>query len=121
MESDRPKALDPQDLARLLVAFEQAGDAEGMAGLYELEAVLDIGLGRTSRGRQAIRFFYQDVIAMGVKFELAAQRPALVLDCLALTSTRLPDGTVTAEVARWQPYGSWLWAIDQPSVAPGSA
>ena len=36
---------------------------------------------------------------------------------LALTSTRLPNGIVTAEVARKQSDGTWLWvdrsALDQ--------
>lgn len=37
---------------------------------------------------------------------------------LALTSTRLANGTVTVEVARRQPDGTWLWVIDQPNVTP---
>ena len=32
---------------------------------------------------------------------------------LALTATRLPDGAVTAEVARRQADGTWLWVIDK--------
>jgi len=36
---------------------------------------------------------------------------------LALTSTRLPDGTVTSEIARRQSDGTWLWVIDRYSVA----
>jgi hypothetical protein len=36
---------------------------------------------------------------------------------LALTSTRLPDGSVTAEIARRQGDGTWLWVIDQFSIA----
>ena len=36
---------------------------------------------------------------------------------LALTSTRLPDGNVTAEVARQQPDGTWLWIIDRYTIA----
>jgi hypothetical protein len=35
---------------------------------------------------------------------------------LALTSTRLPAGGATVEVARRQPDGSWRWVIDQPAV-----
>jgi len=35
---------------------------------------------------------------------------------LALTSTRLPGGGATAEVARRQPDGSWRWVIDQPAL-----
>lgn len=33
-EANRKPASDPQDLARLLVSRQQAGDAEGMAALY---------------------------------------------------------------------------------------
>ena len=45
------------------------------------------------------------------------QRPALICGDLALTSTRLPDGEVTSEVARRQADGTWLWVIDRSSVA----
>jgi uncharacterized protein (TIGR02246 family) len=110
-------ARDPQDLARALVARELAGDAEGMAELYEPDAVLNIGDGQLVRGRHAIRAFYADLIAAGRKFDLGQQQPAIISGELALTSTRLPNGRVTAEVARRQDDGSWRWAIDQPSVA----
>jgi uncharacterized protein (TIGR02246 family) len=109
---------DPQDLARQLVSREQAGDAEGMAVLYEPDAILDIGKGEVARGRDAIRAFYAELVATGRKFDLAAQREAIVNGDLALTSTRLPNGSVTAEVARRQSDGTWLWVIDQPSIAP---
>ncbi len=46
----------------------------------------------------------------------AAAAPALCHGDLALTSTRLAGGSATAEVARRQPDGSWLWIIDQPNV-----
>ena len=115
--SNKP-VRNPQDLARQLVSREQAGDADGMAVLYEPDAVLDIGNGEVVRGRDAIRRFYADLVASGQRFNLAAQREAIVNGDLALTSTRLPDGTVTAEVARRQGDGTWLWAIDQPSIAP---
>ena len=32
----------------------------------------------------------------------------------------LPDGTVTAEIARRQSDGTWLWVIDQFSISSGS-
>ena len=35
---------------------------------------------------------------------------------LGHTSTRLPGGGATVEVARRQPDGSWRWVIDQPAV-----
>jgi ketosteroid isomerase-like protein len=113
----RELAHDPQDLERLLIPRQRAGDLEGMAALYEPDAVLDCGEGRLIQGRDAIRAFFAEVVAMGRKFEFGEQSPAIVSGDLALTSTRLPDGSVTAEVARRQGDGTWLWAIDRFSIA----
>jgi ketosteroid isomerase-like protein len=109
-------ARDPQDLERLLVSRERAGDVDGMAALYEPHAVLDCGDGRLVSGREAIRPFYAELVTMGRKFDFGDQRAAIVSGDLALTSTRLPDGSVTAEVARRQADGTWLWVIDQFSI-----
>ncbi len=116
-QTNREPVRDPQDLARALVAREKTGDVDGMAALYEPHAVLDCGDGQLAIGRQAIRAFYTGLVAAGVKFDLGNQRPAIISGDLALTSTRLPNGSVTVEIARRQDDGTWLWAIDQPSVA----
>ena len=42
-EVGREPVRDPQDLERLLVSRERAGDVDGMAALYEPHAVLDCG------------------------------------------------------------------------------
>jgi hypothetical protein len=68
-------------------------------------------------GKDAIRDFFTELIKSGRKFELGTQRPALVIGNLALTSTLSPNGSVTAEVARKQHDGTWLWVIDQFSIA----
>ena len=119
--ADREPARDPQDLARFLIARQLRGDAEGMSALYEPNAVLALRDGRLAMGREAIREFYAGLIAQGRKFELGGQRPAVVNGDLALTSTRLPNGDVTAEVARRQSDGTWLWVIDQPRIASASS
>ena len=116
-ELSREPARDPQDLERLLVSRERAGDVDGMAALYEPHAVLDCGDGGLTLGREAIRAFYTGLVAMGRKFDFGDQRPAIISGDLALTSTRLPDGSVTAEIARRQGDGTWLWVIDQFSIA----
>lgn len=116
-EVGRETARDPQDLERLLVSRERAGDVDGMAALYERHAVLDYGEGQLALGREAIRAFYAEVVAMGRKYDFGDQRPATISEDLALTSTRCPDGSVTAEVARRQGDGTWLWVIDKFSVA----
>ncbi len=109
-------ARDPQDLERLLVSRERAGDVDGMAALYEPNAVLDCGDGRRKLGREAIRAFFAELVAAGRKFDFGDQRPAIISGDLALTSTRTTDGSVTAEVARRQGDGTWLWVIDQFSI-----
>jgi len=116
-EVHRKPVHDPQDLERLLISRERAGDVDGMAALYEPDAVLDCGDGRLRHGREAIRQYYADVVESGKKYEFGDQRPAMIGGGLALTSTRLPDGSVTAEVARRQGDGTWLWVIDRFSVA----
>jgi ketosteroid isomerase-like protein len=115
-EAGRELARDPQDLERLLVFRERAGDVDGMAALYEPDAILDCGHGQLTLGRDAIRAFYARLVATGRKFDFGDQRPAIISGGLALTSTRLPDGSVTAEVARRQSDGTWLWIIDQFSI-----
>ena len=112
----REPARDPQDLERLLVSRQHAGDVEGMVALFEADAVIDSSDGRLMRGRSAIEAFFAEQVAAGRKFQIGEQRPALVNGELALTSTRLPDGSVTSEVARRQSDGTWLWVIDRYSV-----
>ena len=116
-ETNWPPAHDPQDLERLLVSRQNAADVDGMAALYEPQAVLDAGEGQLLRGREAIRQFFRELIASGRKFEMGEQQPALISGDLALTSTRCRNGTVTAEVARRQPDGSWLWVLDKFSIS----
>ncbi len=115
-DARREPARDPQDLERLLIARQWAGDVDGMAALYEPDAVLDNGKGQLTVGRQAIRALFADFIATGENFAAGNQSPAVTSGDLALTSTHLPDGSVTAEVARRQRDGTWLWVIDRYSV-----
>jgi hypothetical protein len=71
-----------------------------MAALYEPLALLACDGGLLTHGREAIRKFYRELVATGRKFEMGEQRAAMVCGDLTLTSTRSPDGVVTAEVAR---------------------
>ncbi len=116
-ELNNERARDPQDLERLLVTRQRAGDIDGMVALYEADAVIDCGDGRIVQGTEAIRTFFAELVAMGRKFEFGNQRPAISSGNLALTSTHSLDGGVTAEVARRQADGKWLWVIDKFSIA----
>jgi hypothetical protein len=109
-------ARDPQDLERLLVTRQRAGDIDGMTALYEPHAVIDVGFGQLVVGWKAIRAFFASLVASGQNFNFGEQRAAIISGDLALTSTRSPDGSVTTEVARQQSDGTWLWVIDRFSV-----
>ncbi len=114
-------ARDPQDLARFFLERANAGDADGLVALYEPDAVLVGPDGQVMRGAEAIRDFYAGLLASRPTFVAGEQRPALRRGDIALTSSRLVNGIVTAEVARRQPDGTWRWAIDQPGVAQETA
>lgn len=116
IETNRDPARDPQDLERLLVSRQWAGDVDGMLALFEPQAVVDAGDRRLAAGLEAIRGLYVELVATGRKFELGKQRPAMISGELAMTSTRLSDGSVTSEVARRQADGTWLWVLDKYSV-----
>ncbi|WP_033294287.1 YybH family protein [Amycolatopsis jejuensis] len=109
-------AAEPEELSRLIVERLNAGDADGLAALYEPDAVLALPNGGLATGTAEIRETYRQLVADHPVFTRGHQLPTIRNGNLALMSTRLTDGTVTAEVARQQPDGTWLWVIDQPSL-----
>jgi ketosteroid isomerase-like protein len=113
----REPARDPQDLERLLVTRQHAGDVDGIVALYEPDAIVDVGEGRVLKGIEAIRAYFAEVVASGHKYTVGEQQAARICGDLALTSTRVPAGEVTAEVARRQADGTWLWVIDVFTIA----
>ena len=117
----REPVTDPQDLERLLVVRENAGDVDGMTALFEPDAVIELNDGRLLRGKAAIHAFFTELQVTGIgpegrRFKLGEQRPALISGDLALTSTRSIDGDITSEVARRQDDETWLWVLDRWSV-----
>ena len=112
----RPKAENPADLARLFLDRANAGDVAGVVALYEADAVLAFPPGQITVGADAIREVYERFLSQRPTLTSAGQSEPLVNKDVALTSTRLPGGGATAEVARRQPDGTWLWAVDQPRI-----
>ena len=109
-------AMQPEDLGRYFLERANAGDVEGLVALYEPGAVLAFPSGRLTIGHDQIRQVYAELLADKPSFGSAGQQPVIRNGELALTSTRLPAGGATVEVARRQPDGSWRWVIDQPAV-----
>jgi ketosteroid isomerase-like protein len=115
--SGEAMAKEPEDVTRLIAERLNAGDATGVAALYEPEAVLAYPADRPTTGREAIRAIYQQMADAGVQFASEAPLPTVRFEDLALTSTRSADNTgVRVQVLRRQPDGSWLRIIDRPEV-----
>ncbi|MCK9893378.1 nuclear transport factor 2 family protein [Frankia sp. AgB32] len=112
-------ARTPEDLTRLFVERANAGDAAGIAALYEQDAVMAYPPGSRTAGRAAIRELWESVLAHAPHFEPEEPLPTLVSGDLALTSTAPKDGAgARAQVVRRQPDGSWLRLLDQPEFTP---
>jgi ketosteroid isomerase-like protein len=113
---EREKAAVPEDLGRMFIERANAVDVDGLVALYEREAVLATPSGQIAIGADAIREVYEKLLATRPKFTSEGQQPALINGDIALTSTLLTGGGATAEIARRQPDGEWLWAVDQPRI-----
>ena len=113
-----PLATQPEDLARFFVERANAHDLDGLVALYAPDAVLAGMNGEMAVGHAAIRMVYAAMLAAHSQFAAGEAAPTLLRADLALTSTRLINGKITAEVAQRQADGSWLWVLDQPLVNP---
>ena len=113
-------AQEPNDLEKFFVERANAGDVEGLVALYEPNATLASGDGKVVVGLSQIRKFFVDFLASRPQLAPSDQAPALCCGDLALTSSRHSNGDVSAEIARRQPDGNWLWAIDQFTLREGA-
>src|SRR5450755_1586890 len=112
---DNETAVKPEDLTRLFVERSNAGDAAGVAALYEEGDVMAYPPGSQTVGREAIRALGEKVLANAPRFEPESPLPTLISGDIALTSTPPRDGAgARAQVARRQPDGTWLRLLDQP-------
>lgn len=115
--SGQAKPMRPEDVTRLVAERLNAGDAAGVAALYEPHAVLAYPADQPVTGRDAIQAIYQQLADARVKFEIEPPLPTVRFEDLALTSTRSADNTgVRVQVLRRQADGSWLRIIDRPEV-----
>lgn len=118
---EREKAMRPEDITRLFVERSNAGDADGVAALYEEDAVMAYPPGSQTVGRAAIRELWASVLAQRPHFTYEEPLPTLVSGDIALTSTApRDDAGARAQVVRRQPDGTWLRLLDYPEFVPTS-
>jgi uncharacterized protein (TIGR02246 family) len=112
-------ARTPEDLTRLFVQRANARDADGLAALYAEDAVLAYPPGTVTKGRQAIRAVFVQMLEHAPQpFRSEVPLPTVHYQDLALTSTPAADNAGgRVQVAQRQPDGSWLRIIDRPEVA----
>jgi uncharacterized protein (TIGR02246 family) len=118
-------ARAPEDLDRLFAAALNSGDIEALMRLYEPQAALRPAPDQVVQGHAAIRSALNGFLAMKPTIELSpkilgqSNDIALVTADWTLKGTG-PDGAPvqmsgrSAEVARRQADGTWLFAIDTP-------
>lgn len=115
MTDGRERAAEPEDLTRLFVERANAGDAEGLAALYEPDAVVAFPPGQLTVGREAILALYTTMLAAKPQFRLEEPLPTLQIGDLGLTATpALDEAGARAQVVRRQPDGTWLRVLDRP-------
>ncbi len=122
---DSGRASDPQNLPGLLIEGLNSGDVEGVVALYESEGVVAPDPDQVVTGRAAIKSMVTQFLAQKPRFLLHDSEVVQAGD-VALVRSRLtvtmvdPSGTTSESdmgptlVARRQPDGYWLVAIDRP-------
>ncbi|MDE3103364.1 MAG: nuclear transport factor 2 family protein [Chloroflexota bacterium] len=109
------KATRPEDLTRLFVERANARDAEGVAALYEEDAIVAFPPGAVTRGRTAIQKLFENMLSGEVHFLQEEPLPTILLGDIALTATPAADEAgARAQVARRQADGTWLRILDRP-------
>jgi uncharacterized protein (TIGR02246 family) len=119
-------AHTPEDCDRLFAEYLNAGNLEGVVGLYEARATLVQQDGEAATGTAAIREGVAGFLAMKPQLKMNVKRVVRAGDDLAVlyndwTMAAIgPDGkavTLTGkavEIVRRQADGSWRFAVDDP-------
>jgi uncharacterized protein (TIGR02246 family) len=100
-----------------------AGDIDGLMALYEADCALVGAPGSVAKGSDQVRAGLEGLLALKGQARLTTRNVVQVGDLALLSCSWTLEGTgtdgepitiggVTAEVARRQANGSWLYAID---------
>jgi uncharacterized protein (TIGR02246 family) len=118
-------AHKPKDLDVLFAQAVNTGDIEALIKLYEPAASLMPQPGQVVSGTKAVREALSGFLAMKPRMKLEARTLAEAGGIALTTSKWVLEGTgpegkpmkmegQSAEVARRQPDGTWLFVIDNP-------
>jgi ketosteroid isomerase-like protein len=121
-------ANDPEELPRMFAERANAGDIEGLIALYEDGATLVRADGVPASGAGELRKSLESLLAMTPRILARGSRAVRAGDIALMSSgfhmtlgPHTDDGSgfegASTEVARRQPDGSWLYAIDDPASA----
>jgi ketosteroid isomerase-like protein len=95
-------------------------DLDGLMALYAPDAAMVLPDGSTVTGTEAIREQWAGLVSMNghmtlhSRYAIEAGDLAILSNEWTYTAGELAMGATTAEVARRQPDGSWLYVIDHP-------
>ena len=118
-------ARTPEDLDRLFAGAMNAGNLDALVALYEPQASLTPAPGKVAVGIDAIREALRGFLDGKPKMTLSPRVVARSGDLALLTSKwelsmtgadgkPAKMGGQSVEIARRQPDGNWLFAIDLP-------
>lgn len=115
----------PEEIHRLFEEYFNAADLDSLVGLYEENAAFVPQPGQVLTGKESLRQALEGFLAVKGRIELTTQYVVragdiALLSCVwSLTGTgadgqAVQMGGKTAEVARRQADGSWLYVADHP-------
>lgn len=127
-------AQEPQMLHQQFESAFNSGDIDALMALYEADCALVGAPGSVASGPEQVRAGLEGLLALQGKARLTTRDVVQVGDLALLSCSWTLDGTgpdgqplsiggATAEVARRQPDGRWLYVIDNAvadqTICPG--
>lgn len=112
--------MEPGDIHERVETAFNTGDADALVDLYEQDARMVNPDGSVAVGHEAIREIWAGFIALGgritltTRYTVAMGDIALLSNHWSFVSEELTASSSTAEVARRQSDGTWLYVIDNP-------
>jgi ketosteroid isomerase-like protein len=115
--------MKPADLHPLVEAGVNSKDVDALVALYEPDACFVRLDGTVAVGTDEIRVEWEAMLSLDSRVTLTTRFAVEMGDLALLSNYWCTDGDTpfasgTAEVARRQPDGRWLYVIDNPLGAP---